>query len=904
LNVAKKYPEVLGYGFIQHVERKDAGDFLNKTRADGAPGFNIHPDTAFDDLFVIKFIAPLERNRPAVGLDIAFEPVRRNAALASIRTGRKALTGPIQLVQDQQDYTGLLLLKPVFSNKNPIEDTEAARHDALLGWTYSPIIAGNLLRYSMGRNASEIGLQICDVTEQPEVPLFKDVPESRFQSNAAEPFHSTRDIDFHGRTWRLKFVALPPFLAASTDHAPNIVLISGLFFSFLLAWLLMNIASTRQKAIDLASAITSDLQAKEAELRAAVRFKQTLFDATDYAIISTTTGGVVTAFNRGAEQMLGYAASEIVGRQTPAIWHDKDEVLRRAVALTRELGRRVVPGFEVFVAKLARSAKDENEWTFIRKDGSRLPVLLTVTALQDDTGKTTGFLGVVADISERKKVDRLQSEFISTVSHELRTPLTSIRGSLGLVAGGMAGELSAETKELVDIASNNCDRLVRLINDILDMEKMQSGRLEFRLQAVSLARAVCQAQTANNAFAAAHHARLVLQGEPANGDVLVDADRLMQVLTNLISNAAKFSPPGADVELSVVPVGEKFLRVNIRDHGAGISDEFKGRIFQRFSQADSSDTRQKGGTGLGLSISKAIIEQLGGRIGFEPAEGGGTCFYFELPRVMPVDTNEPPGREGRVLVCEDDPDTVSVLGKMLAGARLTAHVAPSIARARELLAQFHYRAVTLDLALADGDGSVLIGEIHSSATHAHTPIIVLTGMDDLTRNHLGDDAVSVADILVKPVSDSRLLNAIRSATTRVASRHPRLLHIEDDADLCLIVKKHLPGNWEVLQAGSLASAHKLLAQSAFDVVLLDLTLPDGGGETLLDAMGLAQVIIFSASETPANLARLVTISLTKSHTDVEELCKTILALVPKNNTGGVCQGQRPASSQPGATPQV
>jgi PAS domain S-box-containing protein len=603
----------------------------------------------------------------------------------------------------------------------------------------------------------------------------------------------------------------------------------------------------------------SVLETSENRLRAVV-------DTATDPIITIDSGGLIESVNSAALGMFGYASHELLGRNISLLMPSPHrERHDRHIADYLRIGIRKVIG-------MGREVEAR------RKDGSMVSVELAVSEMV--FGGRRLFTGILRDISERKKVERLQAEFVSTVSHELRTPLTSIRGSLGLVAGGMTGSQAPETRELVDIALNNCDRLVRLINDILDMEKMQSGRMEFRLRTVELAAAVRQAMAANEAFAAAHRTRLVLLGEPASGEVVVDEDRLAQVLTNLISNAAKFTPEDSVVEVSVSQAGER-LRVGVRDHGPGISAEFKDRVFQRFSQADSSDSRQKGGTGLGLNISKAIVEQLNGRIGFEDAPGGGTCFFFELPRVPRAEQGGQPDRADRVLVCEDDPEAALVLKKMLENARMSAHVAPTIERARQLLAQFRYRAVTLDLALADGDGSVLIGEMRGSAAHHNTPVIVLTGMGAAARSYLGPAAVSVADILIKPVDETRLLNAIHTATCRVASRHLRLLHVEDDADLRLIVKKHLPAEWDVREAGTLAGARALLTQASFDVVLLDLALPDGGGEALLDAVGGAQVIIFSANEISSRLARRVGSALTKSQANVADLCKTILELVSK-----------------------
>lgn len=248
----------------------------------------------------------------------------------------------------------------------------------------------------------------------------------------------------------------------------------------------------------------------------------------------------------------------------------------------------------------------------------------------ESAGKVIGFYSLITDITELKRVDRMKSEFVSTVSHELRTPLTSIRGSLGLIAGGVAGELPDTVKSLVEIAKKNCERLIRLINDILDIEKLESGQMRLETQVSDVGALLEQARLATEGYGEERKVSLSLHCPEERLLVCVDSDRLTQVVTNLLSNAVKFSPAGDTVEIHVSRRGSD-IRVEVRDHGPGIPDEFRERIFQKFSQADSTDSRQKGGTGLGLYISQVIVERLGGTIGFETEEGVGTTFYFELP---------------------------------------------------------------------------------------------------------------------------------------------------------------------------------------------------------------------------------------------------------------------------------
>lgn len=366
------------------------------------------------------------------------------------------------------------------------------------------------------------------------------------------------------------------------------------------------------------------------QLSESTELQQAILNSANFSIISTDVNGMIRLFNNGAHRMLGYLAEEVIARHTPGLLHDETEMAARAQQLSLELGQPIKAGFEVLVARARGGLADEQEWTYIRKDGSRFPVMVSVTALREAQLALTGFLCIAYDLTERKKVENMKNEFISTVSHELRTPLTSIRGSLGLLSAGTVGAVPAAAKTLLDIANNNCERLVRMINDILDIEKIESGNMRFNTVTQRILPLAKQAIGATQAYAAQFQVKFELQPDAEDAYVAVDADRIMQVIVNLLSNAAKYSPPGASVEVQLAHQSG-FLRLSVIDHGEGIDDHFRASIFQKFSQADSSDTRQKGGSGLGLSISKAIIEMHHGRIDFRSERGVRTEFFFELP---------------------------------------------------------------------------------------------------------------------------------------------------------------------------------------------------------------------------------------------------------------------------------
>lgn len=270
------------------------------------------------------------------------------------------------------------------------------------------------------------------------------------------------------------------------------------------------------------------------------------------------------------------------------------------------------------------------EKQLIHRDGRLVPVLINGVLIESPNGERQ-IWAFFQDITERKRVEQMKNEFVSAVSHELRTPLTAISGSLGLVVNGALGPLSDHLKNMLAIAHKNSLRLTLLINDLLDMEKLLAGKMDFDMRRQPLLPIVEQSLEANSAYADTFGVRLALYASEADIQVMVDAQRLQQVLANLISNAVKFSPAQGQVDIQVTTLGE-LVRIAVVDRGPGVSDEFRERIFQKFSQADSSDSRQRGGTGLGLAISKAFVERMQGTIGFESELGKGATFFATFPR--------------------------------------------------------------------------------------------------------------------------------------------------------------------------------------------------------------------------------------------------------------------------------
>lgn len=338
------------------------------------------------------------------------------------------------------------------------------------------------------------------------------------------------------------------------------------------------------------------------------RYKTLLDTATDAFFLHDLNGKIIDV-NSQACQSLGYTKNELLNLYVSDVDAEKGK--------PKVAWNKLKEGKNIRIESIHR-----------RKDGTTFPVEIGIGYIQMGNESLVSVLA--RDITERKRVEKMKNEFVSTVSHELRTPLTSIRGSLGLMTGGAVGEIPQQAQEILKIAGHNTERLLLLINDILDIQKIESGELEMTFEKFDVMPFLEQAVEDNNAYAEQFSVKIML--EPCDKVLLVKAnkDRLMQVMANLLSNAIKFSYENGVVEVAVSQ-NNNIIRVSVADHGRGIAKDFYSTVFDKFTQQDSSDTRQKGGTGLGLNISKAIIEKHGGEIGFSSKVDVGTTFYFDLP---------------------------------------------------------------------------------------------------------------------------------------------------------------------------------------------------------------------------------------------------------------------------------
>lgn len=597
----------------------------------------------------------------------------------------------------------------------------------------------------------------------------------------------------------------------------------------------------------------------EYELRQSEAHKSAILNSALDGIITITDKGLIVSFNLQTQKMFGFTENEIINK-------NMDDL---------------IPGLTSQASNIVN--KPPVEFLGFNKEGNSFPAELTLSGMK--MNRKNIFVIIVRDITERKKIEKLKNEFVSVVSHELRTPLTSIRGSLGLVLGGVVGSFSDKARNLLDIANNNCERLLHLINDILDVEKIESGKMSFHILPVEISKIVKESIAANQMYGEKFGVKVSLVESVSHVLVNVDFDRMLQVMANLISNAVKFSKQGDSVDISI-KVLNKVVRVSVTDYGSGIPENFKSAIFQKFSQADTTTTRGKGGTGLGLNITKSIIEKFSGTINFVSEANKKTIFYFDLPvwieekETNPVIDKIILESKKSLLICEDDEDQAQYVKAMLETTGFNVDIALTASDARNLLKENQYQGILLDLILPDQDGISFIRELRGNHQTKNLPIIVMSVIAKTGHTLLNGDAFSVLDWLDKPIDFSKLLKTV--AVIKQKNKHiPKIIHVEDDEEARKMVKTLLQDLADVVCATTLQEAKIKLINEKFELVILDLLLPDGRGSELLPLLAKSEtpVIVFSSVELDREHSEFVKNVLIKSETSHEKLLKTIEKII-------------------------
>ena len=684
----------------------------------------------------LRWMVPEKENAKYHNLDLSKIPSRKQVLLQAKKVRQAIVSNILNFMQGPR---GFLVIMPLFIHDKQQFD----------GYIIGAIDINRLFKQLFPNGFGEdYGVAIY----QDGVPVYTSSDALDHPFLIEENTMTLFNIQWKIYTWPTAHL-----LRALHTMLPLVVLGSGI----LSALLVLIIFYFYQQSLDRSQRIVTERETAE---KTANRL-QKIIETVHEGYLAFDEQGTLVDWNPYAEKIFGQGKNAVLGKNVHELMIPKQHREQHRNELKKFIKSGDVSAFQ-----------KEIEFKALRHNGEEFPVEVVIFPIMSDHHYT--FHAFVRDLTERKKVDRLKNEFIAVVSHELRTPLTSIRGSLGLLISEKICTLSSKAKELLTIANNNCERLIRLINDILDIEKIETGKMDFHFKEIDISLLLQEVVRNTIALAAKSNIQLQLTTEK---DLFVSADheRLTQVVVNLLSNAIHFSKSAGSIHIEAKN-NVNHIRVSIADHGSGIPKEFHERIFSKFSQADSSDTREKGGTGLGLHISKAIIEKHHGTIAFESDQAKGSTFYFELPALIQHDAKE----KINILVCDR--------------------------------------------------------ELDETMSQPQSP--------------------KISDYINK----------------RVSKKVPSILSVEDDDDVTHLIKLLLQDKANVWQAGTLEQTKKILQREEFDLIILDINMPDGSGAELLPFLNYKTkktipVIVFSIDELDEKYRHLVKQSLLKSKTSNEQL---------------------------------
>jgi PAS domain S-box-containing protein len=740
-----------------------------------------------------------------------------------------------------------------------------------------------------------------------------------------------------------------------------------------------------------------------------------IFNSANFSSIATDAKGVIQIFNVGAERMLGYTAAEVMNKITPADISDSQEVIARAEALSVELGTPITPGFEALVFKASRGIEDIYELTYIRKDGSRLPAVVSVTALRDAQDAIIGYLligtdntarkqaeqerkkldqrlrdqqfytrsliesnidalmttdprGIITDVnrqtealtgctrdeligapfknyftdsgraeaginrvlhegkvtnyeltarardgtltvvsynattfhdrdrrlqgvfaaardvtelkrieqalqqknSELQDASRMKSEFLANMSHELRSPLNSIVGFSEVLRDGLVGEMTDKQRGFIGDIFNSGMHLVSLINDILDLSKVEAGKMTLELEPVLISSLLANSLSIVREKAAAHHIRMRADAPEGLGSIQADPRKVKQIVYNLLSNAVKFTADGGQVTLRAgrVPRAEvgqlsgawtgrclpladsafpEFLKISVTDSGIGISGDVLERLFKPFNQIDSGLARKFEGTGLGLALVKLLAELHGGAVAVESAVGQGSCFTVWLPLRSPEDGTltvakapvahrlEAPAGAHTALVVEDDFPSAELIRVHLEREGFTVLHAATAEAALVLATQQPLSLITLDILLAEGDSWEFLGRIKQMPDLRRIPVVIISIVADPSKGF----SLGAAAVMQKPITRQELYECLVGLGLFPLSGDQALkvLVVDDDPKAVELIAVHIMGLAStVLRAYGGREAIDTARRELPDVIVLDLMMPDVDGFDVAEAL--------------------------------------------------------------------
>ena len=529
----------------------------------------------------------------------------------------------------------------------------------------------------------------------------------------------------------------------------------------------------------------TDVRRQNALLKAGA-LQNAILTSANFSIIATDEEGIIQLFNVGAERMLGYRAAEVVNKISPSDIHDPQEVRARAQALSLELSTTIAPGFEALAFKASREIEDSYELTYIRKDGSRFPAIVSITALRDDNGEIIGYLLIGTDNSVRKRVEselneamaaaekanRAKTDFLSSMSHELRTPLNAILGFAQVMESGTPPPTPLQKRNLDQILKAGW-YLLELINEILDLALIESGTLTLSREPVSLADVMLECRTMIEPQAQKRGIAMTFPQFDIPCFISADLTRIKQVLINLLFNAIKYNKPGGTVAVEVTLGLPDSIRISVRDTGAGLAPEQLAQLFQPFNRL-GKETGAEEGTGIGLVVTKRLVELMGGTIGADSAIGVGSVFWVELIVAAgpQLDVHEgdlaaleraqvPAGASLRTLLyVEDNPANLELVEQLIARRpelRLLSAADGNLGI--EYARAYQPEVILMDINLPGISGIEAMKILRADPMTAHIPIIALSA-NAVPRDIAYALDAGFFNYLTKPIKVNQFMDAL------------------------------------------------------------------------------------------------------------------------------------------------
>jgi PAS domain S-box-containing protein len=777
LHIETFYPGIQGIGYAARVDAATRDQIVEAARADGISDFRIWPDGE-GAYTTILYLEPQDmRNRAALGFDMYSEPVRRAAMERARDSGRTTFSGRVSLVQelgDPEKQAGFLIYTPVYRSGAPTSTVEE-RRASLTGFVYSPFRVNDLLSGVFGAaEAPDVHLGLYDTEAiSPETLLFDSRRGAPGAADHVARFSAVTPIELEGRNWSLVVTSTPEFERASGRGFAVYAFVTGLLVSMLL----FAISRLQVNAWASADRIAAELRRSEIALRESESRLRRLVESNIVGIMIADIEGRIHDANDAFLAIVGYS---------------RDELEAGSISLEAITPGDQRPFDAATLGELrATGARAPFESSIRKRDGVTVPVLEGLALLEGSRELVVGF---VLDQTERARAEeeraellererrarevaeqasRIKDEFLATVSHELRTPLNAILGWARLLRAGALDE--ARIAVALETIERNAKAQARLIEDLLDVSRIVSGKLRLLVAPVDLLGVVDAALEAVEPAATSKGVRVRSELDASTGAVSGDATRLQQVVWNLLSNAVKFTPSGGEVLVRLSAV-DSDARIEVSDTGEGMAPEFLRHAFEPFRQEDSSISRHHGGLGLGLAIVRNLVEMHGGTVHAESAgENAGSTFTIRLPLVgLHIDAADASGEEEapslsgrRVLVVDDDRDAQEVFAAMLESVGATVMTCGSMQAALDALEAWRPDVLLSDIAMPGGSGYDLLRAIRESDSEvAHLPAIALSAYarPEDRRESLGS---GFQDHLGKPVDTEQLVEAIsRALTTR------------------------------------------------------------------------------------------------------------------------------------------